>query len=297
MADESDADDEVNMSMLTVFSQTTGLVRVCHKSFNIEPLSIQREALISLDAFETMAEYSGATLREFSVLIERNEQASPTVFSNLTALRTLEWKSLTTFLSANTPEDGMQNLEELRILLASQSFLTALSRMRLNFLRRVVLSIDDNHPETFLEAHGPKLTELQLPYRKLKTLKVKIFEVCPNLRSILLPIRVSIENPPDADYFHSSQLVPSLVKITLDGLYCGPHMPEDEIAGWERFFTKFETKNFPSLREIEVKCCAWPTSERDIAKSCWVRWAEILLKRNISLMDKTGTKWRSRLKV
>jgi hypothetical protein len=120
----------VNTSMLTVFSQTTGLVRVCRKSFNIQPSSIQREASISLDAFKTMAEYSGATLREFSVLVGRNQQASPTVFSHFTSLRTLEWKSLTTFVSANIPEEGMPNLEELRILLASQSFLTALSGMR-----------------------------------------------------------------------------------------------------------------------------------------------------------------------
>ncbi|KAJ7833553.1 hypothetical protein B0H13DRAFT_230044 [Mycena leptocephala] len=48
----------VNTSMLTVFSQTTGLVRVCRKSFNIQPSSIQREASISLDALKTMAEYS-----------------------------------------------------------------------------------------------------------------------------------------------------------------------------------------------------------------------------------------------
>jgi hypothetical protein len=36
---------------------------------------------------------------------------------------------------------------------------------------------------------------------------------------------------------------------------------------------------------------------REIAKSDWVRWAELLLSRNINLTDKNGKKWRPRLKT
>ncbi|KAJ6567118.1 hypothetical protein B0H19DRAFT_719198 [Mycena capillaripes] len=282
--------------MLAILSQTSKLVRLgARKTLFSDSYALQLELPISWDAFEAMTKCSGSTLREFSVRIEPCPQATPAIFKDLTALRTLAWKCETVFVSENTPSDGLPSLEELRISLTSDSFLTALSLMKLESLQRVVLACDVVFPETFrvLEAHGCKLTELTLPYIELQALRAKVFEACPNLSSISVSLTTFDSSPP-ANYFRSPQAVPSLLKITLDQRYWS--RDKDKIATWEQFFIEFNPECFPNLREIEVKCCAWPTSERDIAKSCWVRWAEILLKHNIALTDKTGKKWRPRLK-
>ncbi|KAJ7237746.1 hypothetical protein B0H12DRAFT_1138520 [Mycena haematopus] len=274
----------------TILSQTSGLERIISAS-----ASIRQE--ISWDAFETVATRSGSTLRASSVRIGKHEHASAMIFTKLTALRTLEWSCLTSFLLTNIPEDGLQNLKELKVSRTNQSFLTALSLMELKYLERVVLStdVDDFNVETFLKAHGPKLIELEISYSELITLTVRILELCPNLRSISLTGYAATDDPPAADDLYSHRAVPSLVKITLDL----QNWPRDkaQVLEWDGFFSQFEPKCLPNLRESEVKCCQWPTNERDIPKSCWVQWAEKLLKHGIHLTDRTGTKWRPRLKV
>ncbi|KAJ6567041.1 hypothetical protein B0H19DRAFT_1374372 [Mycena capillaripes] len=281
-------------SALTVLSQTNGLVRFSGpKSLYGDSFLLHLENAISWDAFEAMAHSSGSTLREFSARITSQKPAEATIFKHLTALRTLDWKCGTGFMLPNVAFDGFPRLEELRITSTSDSFWTALSLMRLKSLQRVVLTADFTSPEIFLQAHGSKLTRLELPCKILEILNVKIFEVCQNLTSISISLKYDIS--PRAEYFDSRQTVPSLTKIILD-------MPlwirnKDRIAEWEQFFIDFEPERLPNLREMEVKCCVWPTNERDIAKSCWVRWAEILLKKNVSLTDKAGKKWRPRLKV
>ncbi|KAJ6567093.1 hypothetical protein B0H19DRAFT_1139424 [Mycena capillaripes] len=298
-SDESNSDigDGVSKgdSMLTILSQTSGLVRLgASTSLGGDPYRPQVENMISWVAFEAMAHCSGSTLRELSVQIKTSKKTvSATIFKDLAALRTLDWDCETGFISTSSPFDGLPSLEELCISSASDSFFTALSLMKLESLRHVVLLTDTAAPEKFLEAHGHKLIELKLPCTKLKTLNVEMFQVCPNLTSISLSI--GYDTSPRADSFDSSQMVTSLLKIILDR----PFWTRDKnlITAWDQFFMNFEPARFPNLREIQVKCCVWPTSERDIAKSCWVRWAEILLKRNISLTDKAGKKWRPRLKV
>lgn len=59
---------------------------------------------------------------------------------------------------------------------------------RLKSLRHVVLSDYASNPETFLEAHGPKLTQLELPDSTAQALGVKMFDLCPNLQAILLSV-------------------------------------------------------------------------------------------------------------
>ncbi|KAJ7906831.1 hypothetical protein B0H13DRAFT_2662655 [Mycena leptocephala] len=299
--DESDFDEGSSEAdpnaMLAILSQTCGLERMVDRRFLGDMYSFQLQS-ISWDAFEALAKCSGSTLHEFSVRIGSRANVSAAIFSELTALRTLSWKCQSSFV--NAPPDGFPNLEKLWISRTSQSFLTVLSRMKLKSLRRVLLSSDAEYPEEFLKSHGRKFTELHLPYSSLQNLTVKIFEVCSSLSSIslsmgwpnLIGTRTFIRM---LRTFRASQAVPSLVKIILDLRYWTKN--KDQLAAWEQFFIDFKSESFPNLREVQVDCCAWPTSERDIAKSCWVRWAEILLRRNISLTDKTGKKWRPRLKV
>ncbi|KAJ7348826.1 hypothetical protein DFH08DRAFT_998012 [Mycena albidolilacea] len=295
--DRSDFEkSNVDYSMLTILSQTNKALRITGETSN--PFFINTAAAsISWDNFVAMAKYSGSTLREFSVKLASTAHASTTVFTDLSALRILEWKCETSFLSTNTPQDGLPNLEDLRIIFANESFLTVLSLMKLKSLRRVTLS-DQINLEAFLGAHGPKLTEVNILCPNFKTSNHKIFEVCSNLRCITVksPLLDHQNKPPEAIYFSPPHAVTSLTKITFDVFYFNK-IPKDNMVGWERFFIEFKPASFPNLREMEVKCCVWPTSEREIEKSCWVRWAEILLKSNINLTDKNGVKWRPRLKV
>ncbi|KAJ6447344.1 hypothetical protein C8R47DRAFT_1274525 [Mycena vitilis] len=65
---------------------------------------------------------------------------------------------------------------------------------------------------------------------------------------------------------------------------------------WTTFFDRFNINTFPALRQISNPCIRWPTTEHDIAKSSWVRWAEDLLDHNVKLIDGKGVGWRRRLK-
>jgi hypothetical protein len=52
-----------------------------------------------------------------------------------------------------------------------------------------------------------------------------------------------------------------------------------------------------ALKYLEYVLLTIHIHRRDIAKSPWVRWAEMMLEHNINLLDTAGAKWRPRLKV
>ncbi|KAJ7041956.1 hypothetical protein C8F04DRAFT_111875 [Mycena alexandri] len=284
----------------SVLSQTTALVRVsCHKrSFHREAWDQQlAETTIAWDAFAAMAQCSGGCLREFALKVETRQHASVAPFGKLSALTVLDWNSETVFDDLkSTDPDALSSLEELRITRTSQSFLSALRLMKLDSLRCVALTNTVLAPEKFLMMHGHKLTELDLPYLTVPKLGISIFEMCPNLVFVSFFGYPSSGDPPEADDFYAPQAMPSLTKIVFNMSYWTRN--KEHFAGWEEFITNFDDEDsFPNLREIQFKCCTWPTTERDIGKSFWVRWAEMLLERNINLTDKAGKNWRPRLKV
>ncbi|KAJ7348829.1 hypothetical protein DFH08DRAFT_998014 [Mycena albidolilacea] len=285
-------------SIVVILSQTPALVRFYgYNSSNIGSNTLRKRPGISWAAFEALVKYSGSTLRECQVDVGApSASASATIFDNLTALRILTYGSRTAFVDVANA-DGLPNLEELQISSGIPSLLAVLSQMELKSLRRVALLGDatGRGSETFIKVHGEKLTQLDIPHKILGTLNNKIFELCPNLRSLLLLACTPMQNPPAVDTLYSPRAVPSLIKLTfsLPYFHCDKHL----IPAWERFFLEFEPKCLPNLREIENRVFRWPTSEREIKKSCWVRWAEMLSKRGIDLTDGAGTKWRPRLKV
>ncbi|KAJ7699464.1 hypothetical protein B0H14DRAFT_3035697 [Mycena olivaceomarginata] len=300
---DSDVDDESKVEvdesvgadpMLAVLSRTGVLVRFGrNKNIPVERFSFNFERSISWDAFEAMARLSGSSLRDCAVRIDTRELTSASVFADFTALRALAWNSSTTFVDVpNASFDGLPNLEVLRISSASPSFMLVLSRMKLPYLRRVVISGGPESTETLLRAHGSKLTELYVSHATLRT---KTLEFCPNLRRLSMPGH----GPPEAVSFSLPEPITSLVEIVFGASHSrkDSHMGKMEIAEWERFFTEFDPVSFPNLREMKVEYCEWPTTEREIAKSSWARWGEMMMKRNINLVNRNGTKWRPRLKV
>ncbi|KAJ7119100.1 hypothetical protein C8R44DRAFT_878607 [Mycena epipterygia] len=140
----------------------------------------------------------------------------------------------------------------------------------------------------------PLLLRLALPYFYAYTMVKDSAASSKFLRVLQKNPSIAPEaDPPDAALFCARKIISSLVKIKLNPLYWSKSALHGK---WDIFFIAFEPKYFPNLREIEVTCCEWPTTEREIDKSCWVPWAEILLEKNINLTDKNGKKWRRRLK-
>ncbi|KAK7014212.1 F-box domain-containing protein [Favolaschia claudopus] len=256
---------------------------------------LDREPLISWEAFETLARCSGSTLHHFSSPVFTRQHATATTFENLKALRILVWSCVTAISNVeNVSDAALPNLEELRILYSDPSFLSVLSKMKLSSLKRAVLG-DRYHAnvETFLQTHGPKLSVICISHGTFSVIGVKLFDLCPNMALLTLWSRFEIFAPSFKN-LHPSRKVPSLLKIAFDGEYNLGKVKDSE---WDIFFANFKPQYLAGLRELQFKCLKWPTTERDIAKCSWVRWAEIMLAHGVHLIDSSGTKWRPRLKV
>ncbi|KAK7035999.1 F-box domain-containing protein [Favolaschia claudopus] len=283
-----------------ILSRTSGLLQFGDvRTANTTHSASSDLRTIPWTAFEVLGKTAGPTLRECCARIWAVEDASAAVFNELKALRTLMWDCDTTFTGAEKVSgDGLLNLEELHIRSTDLSFIRVLSRMRLEFLRRIVLSTEVDCKLLF-EVHGPKLTELVLQYKHLHAFRGKILTFCPNLQVITI---TEMGGPPGFDELNSKGAIrPALTKIVFDVPECQWRKTrsglEDKniIFAWDTFFKLFEPKkHLPNLQEIEFEDCVWPTNERDIEKSRWVRWAELLLKHDVHLADKNGTRWKRR---
>ncbi|KAJ7184590.1 hypothetical protein C8R46DRAFT_1208777 [Mycena filopes] len=281
--------------LVAAFSRMTALVRAtCRRdSFHRHTWDSNLiETSLPWDAFCALAKAVGSILQEFAIRVEARQAASVTPLNALFSLTVLDWNCTTEFTDLESADpDSLSSLQELRITASSASFISALRSMKLNSLRRVALTETVTLPGPLLKTHGHKLTELDMTYLALRKLETGIFELCPNLVSIRIFHIHSRDKPPRADDFYAPQDVPSLTKI-----HFNLTSKKEHIAGWEEFITDIDQDFFPNLREIQFTDCEWPTNERDIEKSFWVRWAEMLLKRNIKLTDEAGKHWQPRLK-
>ncbi|KAK7012884.1 F-box domain-containing protein [Favolaschia claudopus] len=282
--------------------------------------SLDPSTSICLDAFDALARSSGYSIRQLSASVRSERPISSAIFNNFKVLQKFDWKSGAAFgEGGDVSVDALSAVEELWVTEASPSFLTLLSRMRLPSLQRLAY-LSSTSPESFLETHGVKLTEMVVSFGQINNLFVrsKAYANCPNLALITVywPVYYTVcsvidlifRNLPltsthkaDLPAVHdlcSSEIVPSVQKIVLDmmEIWANPNNDKANIAAWGVFFDKFKRKGLANLIELQVKCFSWPTNERDIAKSSWVRWADALSSQNISLTDESGTKWRRRLK-
>ncbi|KAK7035981.1 F-box domain-containing protein [Favolaschia claudopus] len=288
-------------TMLAIVSRTSNLVRFGDSNrFSLdESMLFHTYPSIDWDTFEALARCSGSSLRECSLSIETRKRVSPRVLESFASLRMLLWKSCTVFSAiSDVSVDALPNLEELRIMSTDPSFLSVLSRLKLQALQRLIfadMELDDSGMKLreFFKTHGPKLHELCLPDNVLRDLGNKVFKLCPNMTTLSLSWHRFASVPPKMETLRPPEAAPSLEKI----VFIGPYWDKGNHTLWHVFFADFKPGRLSSLREIQFMCFKWPTNERDIAKSDWVRWAEKLLKHGVSLSDKTGTKWRPRLKV
>ncbi|KAJ7453834.1 hypothetical protein FB451DRAFT_1100173 [Mycena latifolia] len=258
------------------------------------------------DAFAVLAETAGETLVEMAGLyIEcmTSVPSQPTVFLHFTALRSLEWKSPAIFTGQSSSEtqggpfaSALPALELLNV--ASPGIFPALEQFALPSLRRLVLGTDVSSSDctVFLRRHGPKLISLQLTTAAMGG-SPSVFELCPSIRLLKLNL-VGTEQPNEA-YPLPLVFPPThrdLRQVVVVKHPTKTHVKNGDEEEWGRFLDGSAWADFPALREIRAAPFTWPTDERAISRSPWVKWAEGLLEKEIKLMDQQGKHWTPRFK-
>ncbi|KAJ7052238.1 hypothetical protein C8F01DRAFT_1033432 [Mycena amicta] len=307
----SDSDDsdtplpwDVPTSLRRVFSQATQLEKL--DLLGEGRADRYTEIPIPWDAFTVLAESAGHSLREIGVNIATGKGATSVldVFSRFTQLETLRWKSSIvcdcTDIEENTT--ALPQLQHLEVRLADSTFFDTLSAFKPPSLRRLTLWDDvKTEAEGFLSDRGYLLTVLDIPIRLVKTLDRSILDLCPNLVSLDISWSLyfgdpTTNQPPNKDALLPTTPATSLEKITFRVDFAF-QVSRKETPAWAQYLTDLPLDSMPILTQILLPGMEWPTTQRDITKSPWVRAAEELLKSNVSMVDSTGKKWRPRLKV
>ncbi|KAJ7139220.1 hypothetical protein C8R44DRAFT_764079 [Mycena epipterygia] len=258
-------------AMLTILSHATNVEKIGPR------LSTNTwNEIIPAKNLRLLAQTAGSSLQEFINVFRQPSNLSTSVFAPFTALRLLEVSAYPiTFTYDPTPENELDNLHSLTIHSCSESFLVAFSMMRLKSLH-TFKSNNIRHPTAFaqfLNAHGGRLIHLSIGPVLGKDFQ--ILGLCTAL------IDIEFDGPLNISRLTCDTPHQSLAKIVAADLLGEP----EEIA--------FDM--LPALREMQIRYCVWPTTERAISKSKWVALAETLLEKNIKLTDSAGKHWIPRV--
>ncbi|KAF8208605.1 hypothetical protein K438DRAFT_1812546 [Mycena galopus ATCC 62051] len=241
---------------------------------------------VTLKVFSDLAKHRGSTLQRLEGLLVTKSAniGDPAVFSKFINIRSLSLGFKVSFSACTSlPSTALATLEELKLTNFDTSHMTVFSHMDLPALRHASFPIDNAGLGPFLTKHGSKLRTLTVVLGTHRLLR--LFDACPALVDLTVICGHAI---PSASFYLSSV---NLETITFTA---------DRVRGAERkwavFFDSFHVDPFPALRQILVPCVRWPTTEHDIEKSHWVRWAERLLNRDVKLVDINGVGWRRRLR-
>ncbi|KAF7296305.1 hypothetical protein HMN09_01100200 [Mycena chlorophos] len=203
---------------------------------------------------------------------------------------------------------ALPNLRLLNLERSTKSLVSVFAYFKLPSLRDINVTFDrkpgygqtttEEVIQTLLAAHGEKLRQLTLSATVLASFSA--LDLCPNLTCFSIVPAGDNTLAPSHSVFEAKSAVPSLVQIKIACTSWPYNRTKSAraISSWDDFLDAFDPREvMPNMHELVFQCFRWPTTERDIAKSQWVRWAEQLTKLEIDLVDETGKKWRSRLKV
>ncbi|KAJ6498117.1 hypothetical protein C8R47DRAFT_1112913 [Mycena vitilis] len=247
---------------------------------------------VSWAIFRMLGEVAGTNLQRLCFdIIPSPEIQSPLVFEPFLALRSLEWKCSAEFrLHLALAPETFANLECLSLVGYHPSFLSVLASVELPALRRLFFHSDvASTAKGFFERHASKLTDIMILADD--PCDVNVLDVCTNLPQVICSGK-SGEALPSVKLLSASEPHLHLTKIIVD-VWAEGRKAEKTMSA---FFDSLDTTLFPVLREVQVTGCYWPNTEREIAKSAWVKWAEKLLTKNLKLMDMDGRQWTPRLK-
>ncbi|KAF7317256.1 F-box domain-containing protein [Mycena chlorophos] len=318
-------------SLQTLISQTCVFSPAGSDAFTIPNIYGPRES-ISWTAMEQLIQVAGSTLRELridpanrrspgsvypsshTIAIHESPPSSRSIFSRLTQLRKLTWRSSASFdadsLAAAAFRDVFPRLEELEIWEAHPTFVGMLCKMRLverfplsplsrltmffrlPTLKRLVLLPKF---KDLLQAHGPRLKSLVVGTHCLRggpdAQAGNALDACIGLEELtILCVDVFLrshgynyngsrnnENIPTIAQLRTSQPLAAVKKIHFVMSGGG----QSGIVQWTTFFEDFGPmmrRWLPALEEVQLSWGSrWPTVEGAMVKNPWIRIAEGLL--------------------
>ncbi|KAJ7659804.1 hypothetical protein DFH06DRAFT_1194822 [Mycena polygramma] len=261
---------------------------------------------ISWDDFVRLGKTAGGTLQEFTnfafTLPSDNATFSPSIFNHFAVLQKFTWKSRSPLdkMTFRAVDDisaaALPALEFLDI--RTPQVLSVFAKMKLPSLKRLALendsgsARDNDWDSALLRAHGAKIQHLVVGNTTID--EKSVFLLCPSMAT--LSWKPKCKNweeynlgcgALDKGFTHPLNKI-ILTKEHLDG-----KKGEED---WEKLFSALDVTHLSALREVSVPWCVWPKNEHEIAKSIWVKWADIFLKRGIKMTGSEGTEWRPRLK-
>ncbi|KAJ7163226.1 hypothetical protein C8R46DRAFT_335847 [Mycena filopes] len=252
---------------------------------------------IPFDAFVALGKSCGFYLSTFKSIPVSGaaEAVDPNIFSLFPRMRCLDWDSPIAFereLSpVPVPTDTLRDLVQLEMGDCDPSFLEILSQMELPYLRVVMFSAKAEGGLPLLQKHGSKLEHLMVSVPQLMSSDLSIFHHCPSVTVL----GISWNRQTEFDFNDAlAESHACLERIVFR--YCLHSMTATQRTSLGRFLTSLDASPFPALRQIEHAECQFPTTDREMLKSNWVKWAESLLDQNIQLVGTNGIPWRRRLK-
>ncbi|KAJ6516636.1 hypothetical protein C8R47DRAFT_1189912 [Mycena vitilis] len=302
---EDRAAPSVAASLRPLLPYTCNLTRLVGSAAAPHRMPRPESTTISWDDFVGLGKTAGGTLQEFTnfafTLPNDDTTFSPSVFNHFAVLQKFTWKSRSpldkiTFRAVdNISAAALPMLEFLDI--RTPQALSVFAKMKLPSLKRLALENDNgaarnNDWDTaLLQAHGVKIQDLVVS----NTDKKSVFLLCPSMTTLSWKPRCRNWEPYnlgcgalDEGFTHPLNKI-ILTKEHLDG------KKGDE--DWEKLFSALDVPHLSALREVSMPWCVWPKNEHQIAKSIWVKWADIFLKRGIKMTGSEGTEWRPRLKT
>ncbi|KAK7044826.1 hypothetical protein R3P38DRAFT_3432923 [Favolaschia claudopus] len=253
------------------------------------------------DTFSELSESVGTSLQSFcGVTIKESPHSctSSQIFARFPKIQEFHWDSSTVFDVAPTsiPTGGLGSLVTLAIAECHSSFLAVLALMDLPVLQNVVFTCDTaDDGVQFFQNHGKKLKELTLSEFQLHDSALAIAQNCPSLTK--LGIACDDEHPISASCLTFPEAYAFVKRISFVPSSSYTRLKRPHQTSLTKLFEALPSSaSFPALHEIEHSWCEWPTTDAEILKSRWVKWAESLLERNLYLIGPAGIHWRPRLK-
>ncbi|KAJ7756216.1 hypothetical protein B0H16DRAFT_1885986 [Mycena metata] len=247
------------------------------------------------DAFCALAECTGSSMELLrGISIPHRGAANPLVFTSFPRLRELEWYSNATF--TDKPEvDTFTSLVKLTVTTSDPSFLTLLSQMELPSLQTVEFPAGSTGGACFFQKHGGKLCDLALSTFQLGDPALAIWRNCPSMKT--LHVCCGSKFPTIFSLCTTGQTHTTLERIVFK-VPSYLHHGQSQKKALKKVMTSLlaSLSSFPALRDITHPACVWPTSEPEILKSSWVKWAESFLEQGIHLVGPDSVRWRPRLK-
>nr|GAT56884.1 predicted protein [Mycena chlorophos] len=303
--------------LLEIFRTTTSLQALtsysCVFSISSDAFAIPNiygpREIISWTALEELIHVAGSTLCELrigaanlspgnsypssqAIAIRDSPLSSRSIFSRLTQLRKLTWRSSASFDADSLPSaafrDVFPRLEELEIWEADATFIG----MLLPVLERLVLLPFHGNSDILLQAHGARLKSLVVGIHFLKRSPDagNVLDTCIGLEELtVLCVDVFLrshgyyngnrnnENIPTIAQLRTAQPLSAVKKIHFVVSAKG----QSSIVKWTTFFEDLGPmmrRWFPALEEVQLSWGSkWPTIEAEMVKNPWVRIAEGLL--------------------